>query len=64
MLFIECAFCQKTVFVNHIEFHMAEHIGINGTIELFKTERKEEEELALREMEKGVLDLKNNERTT
>ena len=58
MLFIKCEFCQETIFVNHLEFHMAKHLGINGTIELFKTQRRQEEEELAKQMEKDVLGMK------
>lgn len=62
MLFIRCEMCEEIVFVYHLEFHMAKHIGINGTIELFKTQRRQEEDLAKQVEKDALLNLQDNER--
>ncbi len=62
MLFIRCEMCEETIFVYHLEFHMEKHIGINGTIELFKTQRRQEEDLAKQVEKDALLNLQDNER--
>jgi len=40
-MFIVCEICGKEIFENHIEFHMAEHVGMNVILRMMQNNQEE-----------------------
>ncbi len=40
-MFLSCEVCGEDVFIDHFEFHMAEHVGMGTALQLFRHNQEE-----------------------
>ena len=40
-MFLSCEVCGEDIFADHLEFHMAEHVGMGTALQLFRHNQEE-----------------------